>query len=382
MSERLGSPRHDTSAYRKLVRGDLTRILDTALAKEPRRRYATVAAFGEDLQRWLDGIPVQVSGNRIGSRLGKFLRRNRVAAAFALAAMFAVIAGVVGMAWQVREATHQRDAGDPRGRSRQAVRDDVMLMFRTAAADTGGGTPDIAGALKLGSEQIFTHFAEQPEVGRNVALMLGELFVHLGDPEAAGPLYEGIIGSSGVKANPALLAEARFGLAGVEFERGDAGHAHSLLREAQATWENGPLAHSLHLNLSRSLQAQIELAGGHPALATSTLESAIAERRSLLSRPDRELATMLTTLVTALLTDGKFQAAFTRADEAVDLYRSLGLEWSSAGLAAINNRASAAFKLEQYDSAIADFRVVADLRRRLLARPRSSPIRSTISPSR
>lgn len=68
-------------AYQSIVRGDLSRILGKTLAKEPEQRYASVEAFAEDLRRWLAGVPVRVSGERLGYRLGKFVKRNRVAVA-------------------------------------------------------------------------------------------------------------------------------------------------------------------------------------------------------------------------------------------------------------------------------------------------------------
>src|SRR5690606_35149500 len=101
---RLHARRTTQRALRGLVRGDLARILDKALAKEPARRYASVQAFADDLARWLDGTPVRVSGNGPGYRLGKFVRRNRIAVAIAAVALLATVAGVAGTLWRAREA--------------------------------------------------------------------------------------------------------------------------------------------------------------------------------------------------------------------------------------------------------------------------------------
>src|SRR4030095_7055565 len=45
-------------ALARPLTGDLDTILLMALAKEPERRYASVSALRDDLQRFLDGHPV------------------------------------------------------------------------------------------------------------------------------------------------------------------------------------------------------------------------------------------------------------------------------------------------------------------------------------
>jgi WD40 repeat protein/serine/threonine protein kinase len=57
--------------------GDLDTILLKALAKEPTRRYASVADLAQDLRRYLDGEPVLARGDSARYRLGRFARRNR-----------------------------------------------------------------------------------------------------------------------------------------------------------------------------------------------------------------------------------------------------------------------------------------------------------------
>ena len=48
----------DRASRQRLLRGDLDTIVLKALKKNPEERYATVNAFADDLQRYLDGRPV------------------------------------------------------------------------------------------------------------------------------------------------------------------------------------------------------------------------------------------------------------------------------------------------------------------------------------
>ncbi len=86
---------HDRSVtlhtYRGIVRGDLTHILETALAKEPDRRYASVRELASDLSRWRVGAPVRVSGDRLSYRLRKFIGRNRLGVGIAAAAILLIV---------------------------------------------------------------------------------------------------------------------------------------------------------------------------------------------------------------------------------------------------------------------------------------------------
>jgi serine/threonine protein kinase len=77
------------------LRGDLDTILLQALRKEPARRYATIAAFAEDIQRHLDSRPVLAHADSFGYRSAKFFHRNRIASSIAaVAILLLTVAGV------------------------------------------------------------------------------------------------------------------------------------------------------------------------------------------------------------------------------------------------------------------------------------------------
>ena len=104
---RLAARRSSAAAYRSTVRGDLARILDKALAKEPERRYASVQAFADDLSRWLAGAPVRATGTSMGYRLGKFVRRHRLSTTLAVLALASLVTGIAAVLWQARIAQQE-----------------------------------------------------------------------------------------------------------------------------------------------------------------------------------------------------------------------------------------------------------------------------------
>jgi TolB-like protein/Tfp pilus assembly protein PilF len=76
---------------------DLDNIVTKALRKEPEQRYASVEKFSEDIDRFLDNLPVHARRESLPYRARKFLKRNRVptiAAALSAVIFLALVAGV------------------------------------------------------------------------------------------------------------------------------------------------------------------------------------------------------------------------------------------------------------------------------------------------
>jgi len=71
------------------------KIVLKALRKEPAQRYPTVEAFGEDVRRHLDGLPVQAQEECVVYRAGKFLQRYRGWAIAAAVLSPSLAAGIV-----------------------------------------------------------------------------------------------------------------------------------------------------------------------------------------------------------------------------------------------------------------------------------------------
>ncbi|MBM3771316.1 MAG: hypothetical protein FJW27_08520 [Acidimicrobiia bacterium] len=94
---------------RRTLRGDPDTIVLKALKKAPAERYATAAALGEDLDRYLRGLPVEAQGDSRAYRARKFIVRHR----WGVAAAAATVAGLLSAAgvatWQMRDAQRQRD---------------------------------------------------------------------------------------------------------------------------------------------------------------------------------------------------------------------------------------------------------------------------------
>ncbi len=80
---------------RKVLARDMDWVIARALEKEPSRRYPTVAALREDLERYLEGRPVEARPPSWMYLSGKFVQRHRGLTLGVSAAMLALLVGLV-----------------------------------------------------------------------------------------------------------------------------------------------------------------------------------------------------------------------------------------------------------------------------------------------
>ena len=73
---RAGEPACARPDRARALRGDLDNILAKALKKEPAQRYASIAAFADDLTRHLEQQPVSAHRDSLAYRSRRFVQRN------------------------------------------------------------------------------------------------------------------------------------------------------------------------------------------------------------------------------------------------------------------------------------------------------------------
>ena len=89
----IAANRHTEPAQlSKDVNGELDWIVMKSLEKDRNRRYETATGLARDIERYLHDEPVQACPPSISYRLKKFVRRNKIAAAFVLLLLAAVAA--------------------------------------------------------------------------------------------------------------------------------------------------------------------------------------------------------------------------------------------------------------------------------------------------
>lgn len=93
---------------------DLDTITLRSIRHEPERRYSSVDGFADDINRYLNGLPVAARPTTFGYLATRFIERNKAAAAATLLVLLAITVGAVAAIWQASIASRERDRAERR----------------------------------------------------------------------------------------------------------------------------------------------------------------------------------------------------------------------------------------------------------------------------
>ncbi|GAP34510.1 serine/threonine-protein kinase [Piscinibacter sakaiensis] len=349
-------------AAARAVRGDLDAIVAQCLRPRPQDRYAGARALGEDLARHRERRPVQARGDAPGVLLAGLLRRHRVAVGAGAAVLASLVAALLGVGWQAREAARERDLAREEAAAGQAMRDVMLSMFRTAAEQPPGSEPGARALLAQTAERLERALARDPAQAADTLLALAQLHFQLNDYVGARPLFERLL-SQAERLPAALQAQARMDLAQCLWRAGELPRAAALLAQAQAHWQAlGPAGRNRLLD-SRLVEAQILRADGRGEQAVRLLAEGLPQRIAVSGERHVETAAWLNNLATARYHAG--QLAEARADyaRAWALWQALGAPAGTDALNTLNNWAALSLREGRSDEAERLFREALALRR-------------------
>lgn len=228
----------DLEQLRQYVRGDLDTIVMHALSKDPARRYATAAAFGDDLRRYLAGRPVQARPQTVRYRAATFLRRHRFGAAVSVLLLMLLLG------FFIREGRLRAAAEAARDEARQEAETaeevtaflvglfDVSDPFSNEAAR--GDTLTARSLLQRGLDRVDRELADRPAVRAALLDKIGSVYLNLGLFAPAESLL-----TVALEQRRALfgeehedVAESLHSIGWLRYEQGDYDAAEAYLREA------------------------------------------------------------------------------------------------------------------------------------------------------
>jgi serine/threonine protein kinase/tetratricopeptide (TPR) repeat protein len=227
---------------RTRLSGDLDAIIAMAMRKEPDRRYPSVEALADDLNRHLLGQPVRARHGDWRYNTAKFLRRHLLMVGGVVAAFLglALVAGVT--LWEnhrielAREATAQE-----RDRAQQVSAFLVDVFSQADPFTAQGKDPTAKELLARGAAKISGNLSLQPEVRAQLLESIGLAYRRQGLAEGAIPLFEQAVA---IRRQEQPLDNARISVAVANLARAmtDAGHlvsAEAYLEQAVSLSESG-----------------------------------------------------------------------------------------------------------------------------------------------
>jgi serine/threonine-protein kinase len=205
------------------------------------RRYPDAAAFGDDLQRWLDGRPISAQPDSTGLPHAQVRRPAPARGAERGAIVLALVGGISAALWQAQLARAQAERAEAQLHRAEALKDFSLSLFREQDPFARGKpTPRSAAELiALGVERARNQFAG--DVGQRTELLndLGEIQTSLGELPAARAVLEQVVkepaDAFGERSVPHAAAQSN--LASVLMALGDFPGALALLDRHAPTLE-------------------------------------------------------------------------------------------------------------------------------------------------
>jgi tetratricopeptide (TPR) repeat protein/tRNA A-37 threonylcarbamoyl transferase component Bud32 len=229
----------DPSGLRKELSGDLDCIVMMALEKDRDRRYDTVNALAQDLQRHLRHEPVWASSPNVVYRMRKFVRRHRVGVVAGAAVVAALLGGsALATAGMVRARNAERVAEDEAAAARQ-IAEFLETVFERADPYEAPDRISVREVLENGARKIRTDLDGQPEVQARLMNVMGRVYNTLGLHDEAASMLESALALREALYGPGDLAVAETlnNLGESYWGRGDYRRAETVLRRALAIRE-------------------------------------------------------------------------------------------------------------------------------------------------
>ncbi|MFY9344162.1 MAG: tetratricopeptide repeat protein [Planctomycetota bacterium] len=178
----------------RALRGDVSTIVERAMAKDREQRYQAASALVADLRRWLRHEPIQARPASVWYHLRKFAQRHRGLVAGAAAAFVALLAGVVGTGVSLVHARAaeakasasltQALAAERDAQAKRELADKTSeFLERTIQAidpNRAGNEVKLGDVLRKAARDVETTFAGEPLAQARVHTTLGETFRGLG----------------------------------------------------------------------------------------------------------------------------------------------------------------------------------------------------------
>ncbi|MEO1085707.1 MAG: serine/threonine-protein kinase, partial [Acidobacteriota bacterium] len=174
---------------RRRLAGDLDHIVSKALRKEPSERYESVELLSADIDRHLEGLPVEARRGGWRYRTGRFLRRHRVAVVAGVSVVLALAAGLVGQTREAERANREAERATLEATTSARVADFLVTLFDASDPMLTREVPTGRQLLDRGVERIHHELSDEPLIQARLMSTLGRVYHNQGLFAEAEPLF-------------------------------------------------------------------------------------------------------------------------------------------------------------------------------------------------
>ncbi len=309
---------------------DVQTIVSKTLEKEPSRRYQSVAALSEDVERYLQNQPILARPPSVVYQLRKMVARHKVGFGFAAGLLLLLAGFAVTMTILSARIAKERTRAEAEAAKATAINAFLLETLGSANPIEGKGRDvTVLEALKSATEKIEKAFPGQPKVEAEVRQIIGVTFLRLGHYEEAENLLRTALKilEKTLGQNHPDIAAALNSLGILRQERGDYEEAESFFRRALAVKqkrfgsENQEVL-DIQSNLALLLQDK-----GKTEEAGKLMRQILASDRKIWGSEHLNVAIDLNNLGNLLLKTGNYKESEPLLREAADILNKIKHPW-------------------------------------------------------
>lgn len=282
---------------RQLV-GDLDSIVLHCLRRRPNERYGSVSDLGEDIQRYLIGLPVSARPPKWTYRVGKFILRHRLGVALGSAAILALTLLGIGLVVQSRQVIQERDRAEVARAEAEEVTQFLVETFALSdpyqSSQSGlqpGEEVTVQEVLDHSAKRIRDQLVDEPRLQSRLMHTIGTVIDTLGRHEEAASLHqEALAIRRHAGGRPLEVVESLNGLGLSYAKMGQLNEAIHLFEEALSMARRVPVGNERQLAESLTNMAMSSLMQGRDlAQAEASMRHALQLRSSIFEPDHREV---------------------------------------------------------------------------------------------
>jgi serine/threonine protein kinase/Tfp pilus assembly protein PilF len=348
---------------------DIETIVEKALEKPAARRYHSVAAFADDVTRFLSGQPILARPPSFAYQLQKLAARHKVGFGFAGAVVILIAAFAAVMVVQAERIAHERDNANREAVISKQVSDFLVSLFQVSDPFEGRGREVTARqVLDSGAARIGSELKDQPEIRATLSNTMGRVYGNLAYYDKAIELVQAGLEIRERKFGRDSLevAESLNNLGELKLDKGDFSTAGTLVLEALAIRRKR--LGDEHIAVAGSLNnfGALKYSVGDWRGAEEAFREALAIQRKALGDQHLSVADTLNNLAMTLKVQEKYAEATPLYQNALSIRRK-NLDSNHPLVAqSLNNLGMLYLRVGNYDEAEKLFQEALSINRKAL----------------
>ncbi|MCK5425964.1 MAG: serine/threonine protein kinase, partial [Emcibacter sp.] len=304
---------------------DLQTIISKATRIEPQYRYLAVHDLMQDIERYLDDLPILARAPTFMYRMQKFIQRRPWAFPVAALSILGIIAYMVMVTIYADRLQIERDLKAAEADRADEIKSYLVDFMRAPDPYEGEGFDvTVQQALANAAANAETELTNRPELQAEIFATLAEVYGNLDIHAEAAKYWEKyteILGSLRPDSLAWLKGRREYGYSMFRTEQKDIAITE-LDNTIQALEARQPLP-LVDLAITLIYRAEIESEIGNMDQAVAMLESAVERSRQAGSVGEHQLATALGTIGLVYSNKGEREAALEALNEAIAINTKL-----------------------------------------------------------